>query len=96
MASYLEMKVLFNDSDLKNRCEAAVIKAANTMLIKDQTEEGKLLVKKVFNMKEHYAELALYALVIANEPKSIEDIKLLSDIEIQAVVDSSAPLLKGM
>ena len=96
MASYLEMKVLFNDSGLKNRCEAAVIKAANVMLLADQSVEGKALVRKVFNMKEHYAKLALYSLVIANESKTASEIRSVTDDEIQAVVDASAPLLKGM
>ena len=96
MATYIEMKILFNDSDLKNRCEAAVVKAAYAMLTVAATADEKTLVKKVFNTKEHYAKLALYALVIANETKTVEDIQALSDATIQAVVDASAPLLKGM
>jgi hypothetical protein len=96
MASYIEMKVLFNDSGLKNRCEAAVIKAAYNLLVTDTTAEAKELIKKVFNMKEHYAKLSLYALVIANEDKTVDEIKELPDAVIQAIVDASAPLLKGM
>lgn len=96
MASYLEMKVLFNDSDLKNKCEAAVIKAAHGMLVAATTDEEKALVKKVFNTKEHYAKLALYALVISNEGQTVDVIKALPDATIQAVVDASAPLLVGM
>lgn len=97
MASYIEMKVLFNDSDLKNRCESAVIKAAYTMLQESAADvDKKALVKKVFNEKERYASMALYALVISNEGKSVDEIKALSDAEVQSVVDSSSPLLVGM
>lgn len=96
MANYLEMKKLFNDSDLKNRCEAAVVKSAVSLLQTDDSVEGKALVKKVFNMKEHYANLALYSLVIANELKTVIEFGDISDAEIQAVVDASAQLIKGM
>lgn len=96
MATYLEMKILFNDTDLKNRCETAVVKAATVMLNTDVTVEGRELVKKVYNDRIRYSGLALNAVIMANEGKSVDEIKALTDADIQAVVDASAPLLKGM
>lgn len=96
MATYLEMKILFNDTDLKNRCETAVVKAATVMLNTDVTVEGRELVKKVYNDRVRYSGLALNAVIMANEGKSVDEIKALTDADIQAVVDASAPLLKGM
>lgn len=96
MANYIEQKNLFNDSELKNRCEAAVINAAVALLKSSPTAETKALVKKVFNQKAHYADLALHMLVITHSEKTVEQIQVLTDEDIQTVVDVAAPLIEGM
>lgn len=97
MPSYLEMKNLFNNSDLKNRCETAVIKTATAMLNNPSVTAGdKVLIKKVYNDKGRYASLALNAVIMANESLTVAEVENLTDAQIQAVVTASAPLLVGM
>lgn len=97
MASYEEMKTLFGDAELRNRCEVAIITKAMTVLAQsDVTDLQRELISKVFGDVKAYSQKALYALVVQHKDKPEADIKGMDDLAIQASVDLSADILMGV
>ena len=90
MATYLEIRELCNDSELRNRCEAAVIVSAIKTLASNPTVQQRELISKVLSSTKEYASKASYSLVVANMAKTKTEILALSDTAIQAVVDAAA------
>lgn len=96
MATYIEVRTLFNDSDLQNKCETAVVVAAHALLGKEgATVAEKELAIKVFNATAKYAQHAKLAYIAANKDKTLTQLKATTDAEVQTFVDLVAPALVG-
>ena len=96
MATYIQARSLFNDSDLQNKCETAVVVAAYALLNKaGATVDEKELALKVFNATAKYAQHAKLAYIAANKGKTLTQLKATTDADVQAFVDVVAPALVG-
>lgn len=94
MATYEELRSLFNNSDLLlERIEAALIIAATNLTGGAMTVEDRAWVAEVYNNPKSEARKALMALLAQNKGLSKAQIQGVSDDEVQTGVDGIVPIL---
>ena len=94
MATYQELRGLFNSSDLLiERIEVALIIAANNLARGPSTTEDRIWVAEVYNNPRSEAQKALMALLAQNSSATTAQIKGVSDDMIQIGVDDIVPIL---
>ena len=93
MATYQELRMLFNDSDLMEKTEVAVVVAANNMLTGTPSAAEKAWAATVFASPLPEARKAWMAVLATNKSASVSAIQGSTDNAIQGQVDSVAPIL---
>ncbi len=94
MATYIEIRNLFNDSELSNRADVAVMIAASNLLAETTpTTEQQAWAAGVFSNPKGEGQKALMAVLSANASATVDAIKNASDSALQANVDAVVPAL---
>ena len=96
MATYKELRGLFNHSDLLERVEVAVIVAANNLA---DTPTNNAWVAVAFSSPNSEAKKALMGVIAANADKTLTEIDEVGDVALQnkvnAVVNTLAAAMAG-
>lgn len=93
MATYVEIRNLFNDSALRNRVATAVIIAANGILAEGAaTQARKAWAAKAFASAEQESKRILMAVLAANSGATVVQIQGAPDAALQANVDAAISL----
>ena len=93
MASYVEIRNLFNDSALLNRVAVAVIIAANGILGEGAAPAPrKAWAARAFSSAEQEAKRILMAVLAVNSGASVAQIQGASDAALQTNVDNAIDL----
>lgn len=94
MASYVELRSLFNHADLRNRVTTAVIIAAQDELdASPGTAAGRIWASKTLQGPEIEGRRALMYVLAANKDATQANIISASDAQIQTNVDAAVPNL---
>lgn len=93
MATYQEIRSLFNNDDLVNRVTVAVIIAANNLLEVTPSAADKKYAASVFASPRREAETVLMSVLAANAGATLSAITSATDAAIQAKVDIVVPLM---
>ena len=93
MASYLELRGLFNDGDLNNRVEVAAIIAAKDLLAGSPTAADRAFSYSVFSSPKTMAEKILMSVLAENKSASVANIQASTDGALQSNVDAVIPSL---
>lgn len=88
MATLLELRDLFNDSDLGNKVEAALIISVQTVLDGTPTADQQKYATQVFANPTGEAKKALMSVLAANQGATVAQIQGASDTAIKANVDA--------
>lgn len=93
MATLLELRALFGDSDLMNKTESAVIIGANTLLGGTPTADEQKWAAGAFASPNAEAKKAWMAVLASNSTLTVATIQAASDTAIQGNVDDVIPTL---
>ena len=93
MATYLELRALFKDSDLQDRVQVAAVIAASDMLENTPTPAQKAWAAAVFDNPRVEAKKLLMAVLADKKNASVSEIKALTDNNIKNRVALVAPFL---
>lgn len=93
MASYTELRSLMDDNDLENRCQVAVIIAANTIQTEDPATANHanrlLWAEKAYGSPGALANKVLMAVLAANKDLTVAQIQGATDAQLQTKVDEA-------
>ena len=99
MATYLELRKLFNNTELRNLIEVAVAVAADAIRsegIGVSNHPNRLLwAKRAWQNPEAEAKSMLIAVLAANKGVDLADITGAEDVTIQTAVDAAVNVLAG-
>ena len=90
MATYTEIRDLFNDSELLNRVEVAVIIAANGLA---DNANNNSWVEKAYSSTSSESKKALMAVLATHNTLSVADIQGATDTALQLAVDTAVSTL---
>ena len=93
MATYKELRDLFNDSDIKNKVEVATIIYAQSLASGTPTAAQKAWVSSVLQSSATEAGKITLGVLAANSGFTVAQIQGASDAAIQGQVDAIAPIL---
>lgn len=93
MATYQELRSLFNDSDLLEKVEVATVIAANDLLATTPTTAQKAWAAQVFASPKTEAQKALMAVLAENSGLTVAQIQGATDTAVQTNVDGVASIL---
>ena len=93
MATYTEIRDLFNSADLTNKVAVALIIAVNNLLEATPTAADKAYASAVFATPQSEARRVLMAVLAANNAATVAQIEDATDASIQAKVDAVVPAL---
>ena len=93
MATYTEIRDLFNNSDLKNRIEVAVIVYAQALMSQTPSAAQKAWIANVLQVPTAEATKVMLGVLAANKGLSQAQILAASDTAIQTQVDLIVPIL---
>jgi len=93
MASYIELRELFNDDVLVNKVTVATIIAANNLLTGTPTAAEKAYAALVFANPRGEADKVLMSVLAANAGVAKATIQTASDSAVQTKVDLVVPVL---
>ena len=93
MATYLELRGLFNDDDLVNRTTMATLIAVNNILEATPTAKDKAYADKVAQNPQAEAEKVLMFVLASNNAVDIATIQSASDVALQTKVDAIVVIL---
>lgn len=93
MATYQELRSLFNDSDLMEKTEVAVVVAANNLVGGTPTTAEKAWIATVLANPSAEASKALMNVLAANKGLAVSAIQGASDSALQTQVDAVVPIL---
>jgi hypothetical protein len=98
MATYLELRSLFDDSDLCNRVSVAASIAANHVLTTGTpTDEQIAWAQRTINNPDGMARRLIPLVLASNPAATVQQIKAASDATLQGVVDATVTALaRGM
>lgn len=91
MATYIELRSLFNDTTLRNRVTTAVIVAAQVILENAATETAERIAwaQQAIQSPEQQGRRALMYALAANKDLDVLQIQDATDAALQANVDDS-------
>ena len=93
MATYVELRALMDDNDLKNRCQVAVVVAAGTIQNEDtgtpNHAERLVWAEKAYGNPAGLANKVLMAVLAANKDLAVASIQGATDAQLQAKVDDA-------
>ena len=90
MATYSEIRDLFNDDTLRNRVEVAIIISANGLA---DNASNNAWVADAYSSPRGEAEKALMAVLASNNGLTVEQITGATDAALQTAVDSAVATL---
>ena len=93
MATYAELRVLFNDSDLLDKVEVALVIAAHALLSGTPTAAQKAYAAQVFANPKAEAQKAVMSVLADNKAATVAQIQGASDASVQTNVDSIVQVL---
>jgi hypothetical protein len=93
MASYTELRNLFNDDVLVNKVTVATVIAANNLLSGTPSAADKAYAAQVFASPRSEAEKVLMSVLAANAAVTVGNIQSATDSAIQSKVDDVVPHL---
>jgi len=93
MATYIEIRQLFNDSDLGNKVDVAVTIAANNLLAATPTAGELNWAADVFANPRAEGQKALMAVLAESNALTVDQIINATDAAIQTTVDAIVPSL---
>jgi len=96
MATYIELRQLYNHGDLTNRIEVACIIAAETIRTEDAATANHInrlaWAKQTFSSTRRAAEQMLMALLAANRTLTTAQLTSVSDEDLQTAVDNAVDI----
>lgn len=93
MATYSELRNLFNDSDLTEKVEVAIVVAAQELVAGTPTTAQKAWIAAAFANPSAEAKKALMAVLAANKDVTVAAIQGATDTAIQTQVNSVVSIL---
>lgn len=98
VATYLELRNLGNDSDLRNKSEVAVLVAANNVLRGATPVDAEVgWAQAVLASPAMWAQRALWVALAQNKDLTVVQITGASDADLQTAIDAVVPVLaRGM
>lgn len=93
MATYLELRDLFDDGDLRNRVNMAMIVSVNTILEGTPTAKDHAYAAAVTNSPGEEAKKILMFVLAINKSATVANIQGATDASIQTNVDTVVPVL---
>ncbi|MEE8207351.1 MAG: hypothetical protein V3T88_00125 [Nitrosomonadaceae bacterium] len=93
MATYTELRDLFNDGDLTNKVAVALIIAVNDLLLGTPDAADRLYAARVFANPQSEARAVLMAVLAGNSSATVVQITGATDAAIQTKVDAVVPQL---
>ena len=93
MASYIDLRNLFSNDELKNRVDIAVVIAANNLLSGTPTTNDQKWAAHVFSGPRSEGAKALMAVIATNNGLTVAQITGASDTALQTAVDLAVPTL---
>jgi len=93
MATYLELRNLFNDNDLNLRVQTAVIVAASNLLDGTPTAKDRAFVDLAYSNNVSISKKVLMFVLAENKAASVSQIQDATDTAIQDNVDAVIPSL---
>lgn len=93
MATYQELRSLFNNSDLMEKVEVSVVKAANDLNADSPTAADKAWISHALTNTSAEAKKALKIVLAENSSASVSAIMSASDATVQSNVNSVVPTL---
>ena len=93
MATYEELRGIFNDSDTKNKVVMATVIAAYELLQTTPTADDRAWASRVFDDPEAEGRKAYMAVLAANKASTVVAIQAATDATIQTQVDGVVPSL---
>jgi hypothetical protein len=93
MATYLELRNLFNDGDLLNKIDVAIIVAADALILTTPTTAEKDWAATALGNPRPQAEKALKDLLATNKDATVGAIQGSTDAAIQTRVDAVISIL---
>ncbi len=93
MATYTEIRELFNSSDLLNRTTIAIIVYAENLMNGTPSTAQKVWIDKVFSSPTAEAKKVLMGVLAASRAATKEQIESATDAALQTEVDEIAPIL---
>jgi len=93
MATYIELRKLFKDSDLSNKVITATIVFAQELISGTPTANDKAWAASVFSNPDSEGKKILMGVLAINKAASVEDIQGASDAAIQTAVNTIAPTM---
>lgn len=93
MATYLELRSLFNDGDLVNRVSVAAVIAVNVILNGTPTTKDKAYAALLFSNPQSEAKKILMGVLAANSNATVDQIQTADDTALQGNVDTTVLIL---
>lgn len=93
MATLLELKGLFKDSDLHDKVQSALIIAAQNVLDGTPTAAEQTYAAHIFNNPASESKKALMSVLAANSSATVSQIQNATDAAIQTNVTAVLPVL---
>tara|TARA_R110002096_G_scaffold202758_2_gene387492 strand:+ start:7765 stop:8067 length:303 start_codon:yes stop_codon:yes gene_type:complete len=93
MASYLELRRLFKDSDLSNKVITATIVYAQELLDATPTANDKAWAASVFSNPDSEGKKILMGVLAINKSATVVQIQAATDAQIQTNVNTVAPAM---
>jgi len=93
MATYQELRSLFNDSDMMEKMDVAVVIAANNLITGTETAADKAWISSVLANPRPEAEKAMLVVLAENSGLEVSAIQSATDSAIQNNVNTIVPIL---
>ena len=93
MATYIEIRELFNDSDLINKIATATIIYAESIIKNSPTAAQKSWAASVFSNPQEEAKKITMGVLASNKGATVVQIRSATDAQIQAKVDAIASVM---
>ncbi len=93
MATYLELRNLFDNSEIRNKVTTASVIAAHNLLTGTPDANDRAFAEAVFTNPNSVGKKVYMAVIAANKAASVASIEGASDSAIQTNVDEVIPSL---
>lgn len=93
MATYIEIRNLFDNGEIRNKVITATVIAANNLLSGTPTAADRSFADAVFTNPNSVGKKVYMSVLAANKATTLENIEGASDAAIQTHVDAVIPAL---